>query len=303
MASFGPRLKKEREQRGIGLDEIAQSTKIGTRFLHALEEEQFDHLPGGIFNKGFVRAYARHLGLDEEQAIADYLTASGVMPAEKKPGSAVQASAPEVWPEAESDGAASLPWGLFAVALLIVALGFAVWGFYAREVDKGKHLTAVSAKPHEEASPQSSSPTPLTSSTAGNDILASPAVRSQHESPATTPVSSATGGGSSAAAGSRDATPTVGSLIVRIIAHEDSWISITSDGREVMRGTLAGPGERTIQAKNQVVVRAGNVGALDFEFNGKKLPVQGDYDEVKTLTFDTTGLRPSIPKPEATQQP
>src|ERR1700746_3017458 len=73
MGSFGDRLKREREQRGITLDDISLSTKIGTRLLRALEEDKFEQLPGGIFNKGFVRAYARHLGIDEEQAISDYL--------------------------------------------------------------------------------------------------------------------------------------------------------------------------------------------------------------------------------------
>src|SRR5207302_459969 len=43
--------------------------------LRALEEEHFDQLPGGVFNKGFVRAYARQVGLDEEEAVADYLAA------------------------------------------------------------------------------------------------------------------------------------------------------------------------------------------------------------------------------------
>src|SRR5437868_5445308 len=74
-SSFGEKLKRERELRSITLDEIANSTKIGTRMLHALEDEHFEKLPGGIFNKGFVRAYARYLGLDEEQAVVDYLAA------------------------------------------------------------------------------------------------------------------------------------------------------------------------------------------------------------------------------------
>src|SRR6267378_1300583 len=72
---FGTRLKRERELRGITLDDVSLSTKIGKHFLSALEEERFDQLPGGIFSKGFVRAYARHLGIDEEQAVADYLSA------------------------------------------------------------------------------------------------------------------------------------------------------------------------------------------------------------------------------------
>src|SRR5262244_519132 len=68
-------MRREREMRGVSLEEISGSTKIGTRSLKALEEEDFEKLPGGIFNKGFVRAYAKYLGLDEEQAVTDFLAA------------------------------------------------------------------------------------------------------------------------------------------------------------------------------------------------------------------------------------
>ncbi len=77
VGSFGERLRREREMRGVSLDDIAGATKIGTRLLRALEEEHFELLPGGIFNKGFVRAYAKYLGLSEEEAVADYLEAAG----------------------------------------------------------------------------------------------------------------------------------------------------------------------------------------------------------------------------------
>ena len=77
MGSFGERLRREREMRGVSLDDIAEATKIGTRLLRALEEEHFELLPGGIFNKGFVRAYAKYLGLNEDEAVADYLAAAG----------------------------------------------------------------------------------------------------------------------------------------------------------------------------------------------------------------------------------
>ena len=70
MGSFGERLKREREMRGVSLDDIAEATKIGTRLLRALEDEQFELLPGGIFNKGFVRAYAKYLGLNEDEAVS-----------------------------------------------------------------------------------------------------------------------------------------------------------------------------------------------------------------------------------------
>ena len=85
MGSFGDRLRREREQRGITLDDVALTTKIRAGLLKALEEEKFDQLPGGIFNKGFVRAYARHLGIDEDQAVADYLSAAGETPTLRRP--------------------------------------------------------------------------------------------------------------------------------------------------------------------------------------------------------------------------
>lgn len=75
MGAFGEKLRKQREQRGIELDKISNATKISTRMLRALEEEHFDQLPGGVFNKGFVRAYARQVGLDAEEAVSDYLAA------------------------------------------------------------------------------------------------------------------------------------------------------------------------------------------------------------------------------------
>jgi cytoskeletal protein RodZ len=75
VGAFGEKLRKQREQRGIELDAISNTTKISTRMLRALEDERFDQLPGGVFNKGFVRAYARQVGLDEEEAVADYLAA------------------------------------------------------------------------------------------------------------------------------------------------------------------------------------------------------------------------------------
>jgi cytoskeletal protein RodZ len=75
LGAFGEKLRKQRELRGIELDAISNTTKISTRMLRALEDERFDQLPGGVFNKGFVRAYARQVGLNEEETIADYLAA------------------------------------------------------------------------------------------------------------------------------------------------------------------------------------------------------------------------------------
>src|SRR5262245_40314855 len=80
MASFGDNLRRERELRGITLREISEATKISFRFLQALEQDRIDVLPGGLFPRAFVRQYARHLGLDAEKLVAEYLYLHGELP-------------------------------------------------------------------------------------------------------------------------------------------------------------------------------------------------------------------------------
>src|SRR5437762_12073009 len=72
MTNLGASFKKARESRGVSLDQIAAETRISTRFLLAIENEEFHLLPGGIFNRGFVRSYAEKIGLDPDQAVAEY---------------------------------------------------------------------------------------------------------------------------------------------------------------------------------------------------------------------------------------
>lgn len=76
MANFGEALRKERENRGIALDAVSGATKISLRHLHAVESDNFDQLPGGLFNKNIVRNYARTLGLDENEWVDRFIAAS-----------------------------------------------------------------------------------------------------------------------------------------------------------------------------------------------------------------------------------
>ena len=61
MPAFGENLRREREMRGVSLEEISSATKISLRFLDAIEREDFSKLPGGIFSRSFIRTYARYL--------------------------------------------------------------------------------------------------------------------------------------------------------------------------------------------------------------------------------------------------
>lgn len=291
MESFGAQLKREREQRKITLDDISLATKIGTRFLVAIEEDQFDQLPGGIFNKGFVRAYARHLGLDETRAIADFVAATGPTLPESQPQDAPELAAMAVrLPETASrkkDDDGGIPWGIFAMVLLVTAFGFAVWGFHSRE---------KSVRPSAEvAPPLAANPFPDAAQRAAPDPAAKPA---SPDTNGPTSLSSATGPvapgpeGATPAAAPAGSAANAGGFLVLIKARENAWVAITADGRQVVQDTLAPPAEKAVEARSQVVIRTGNAGALDISFNGKKLASPGRYHEVKTLTFDPNGLRP-----------
>ena len=73
--SFGTWLRRQRELREISLREIADVTKISIRYLEALEQDRFDVLPAPVFAHGFLREYARYVGLDADEVVNSYLTA------------------------------------------------------------------------------------------------------------------------------------------------------------------------------------------------------------------------------------
>lgn len=76
MGQFGEALRKERESRGIALETISDRTKVVTRYLTALEDDNFAALPGGILSKGIVRGYARTVGLDETAWVERFVEAT-----------------------------------------------------------------------------------------------------------------------------------------------------------------------------------------------------------------------------------
>ena len=72
MPTLGEELRRRREERGTSLTDISEATRIGTRFLKAIESDSFSILPGGIFTRSFIRAYAKQVGMNEDEAISLY---------------------------------------------------------------------------------------------------------------------------------------------------------------------------------------------------------------------------------------
>ena len=308
MPSFGEKLKVEREKRSITLEQISLSTKIGTRMLQALEDDNFNQLPGGIFNKGFVRAYARFVGIDEDQAVADYLEASGET-APPRPGVDPETAAGKLGLTIEPDLGSSensreLPWGLFAAALLAIALALSLWTHHKRTVPPpqsnaapNSHGTAPESEPavansgkpptpqgsRSPAAPQTNQ-SPSKQPAAGKNIRPSPAEN--------VPQHTSSPGNLSEA---KSATRQSDEFTVLIDLRQDSWISITSDGKTLASYMANAGTQHVVHGRQLVVVKAGNAGGVDFSFNGRNLGSQGENGQVKTLSFGPQGLQPSPP--------
>lgn len=286
MGAFGERFKREREKRKITLDDVAKATKIGARLLQAIEEEKFDQLPGGMFNKAFVRSYARHLGLNEDQAAAEYTEiyrakhpVDPLADPDAEGRKILEQRAARV--RQERPRLERVPWRKAAAALLLVAFGFAVWGSYWRFIKSSNRAEARKQKPAKVAEPPRQAPVPQV-------VEASAPTESQPQ-----PTQAAL----------ENSQPAPGSFEVLIRAREDSWIHIKVDGRDLPEETLAANTEKSIHANSEVVVKAGNVGAVDFWFNGQKLPAQGELDQVKTIAFGPSGLASHSPKIQAVSDP
>lgn len=268
MGAFGDKLRREREMRGITLEEIAESTKISKRCLKALEDEQFELLPGGVFNRGFVRSYARFIGINEEQTVADYVAASNEQepPADKFPLDIheKETNSPPLNPKRSM-----LPVLLALLALIGVVGG---WTFWMKHKPLRTERAGTPA-----VQPVSSGP----AAPSGNPS-SEPAKAAEPQS------SDATG-----KAPDSDSQDQSSPISIVIKAKQDSWISVVSDGEELWSGMLAANTERTIQAKagKELVLKTGNAAGIEVSYNGKPLGALGKEKEVRTITFNTAGLQ------------
>jgi cytoskeletal protein RodZ len=93
---FGARMRRAREAHGVSLRQIAETTKLSVRALEALERNDISLLPGGIFSRAFVRAYASEVGMDPEKTVRDFIT--------QFPHDSVTIGSPHVPPDLDTEG-------------------------------------------------------------------------------------------------------------------------------------------------------------------------------------------------------
>lgn len=274
ITEFGLHLKQARENRGIALRQIAAATKISTGALEALERGDFSRLPGGIFSRAFVRAYAIEVGLDPDETVLRYteLSEAAARSAAAAPAQAEITDEDRAFLERQQQAAV---WLKVAVAVLVIAIGAALWWWVSHRNDSSANAGAATGVQSSATPPASSAPSPAASEPAS----AEPAAAS------TAPTGDAavpeTAGPSSAPpvpAPSR-------ALSVALTMTDSCWTQVTADGRLLVARTMAAGETQSIEADREVVIDVGNAGAVSWTINGRPGKAIGASGEVKHLVL------------------
>lgn len=157
--TLGEKLKQAREARGISISEVAEQTRISPLYIESIENDNYKPLPGGIFNKGFVKSYAKFVGVDDQEALQDY---SRLMSSQ---GETAEEETKSFRPEVLTDDQArsnSLP----TLIIAVVILGLLAAGVYfgINYLNNSSHTTtgntANANRPADNSANTNTAPTP-----------------------------------------------------------------------------------------------------------------------------------------------
>ena len=270
MSNFGANFRKARETAGLPLEKIAAETRISTRFLTAIENEAFQLLPGGIFNRGFIRAYAEYLGLDSDQAVADY---------DRIASAAVQETI-DVTRDVDQPSSRTPEWNLYIVAAAILLVLVAAYYFVTRKsATTGQAPPSAVAATTQETLERRDAPVPLAGDpspqTPEETLVAAPPPAAPTPSPVSPapslppePRTSPTPSGQTA-------------LAVDLAVIDATWVKVTTDGTVAVSEILQAGDARRFSASQSIDVTIGNAAGVTMRVNGRDLGSLGASGRVR----------------------
>jgi cytoskeletal protein RodZ len=303
MAGLGQRLREERLRQGKSIRPIADDLCIGSRYLEAIEAEQWDLLPGGFFNRSFVRQYAQSLGLDGQQFESEYssilrrdagvdLEAMGAArdPRARRLEEQRLISVPPVTerPTSFFDGRT----GLAIAALVVIITGGGLFSLVWDNVRASNGpKAAVSPSDHP---------------------LLQPVVPAQPQAkPPSAPdasITAITTGAEAANAATASNAPAGNTLIdgvisLNISATEKTWIEITADGKRIFMGVLEAGQTQTMRTSESARMVVGNAGGITVQRAGRDIGPIGPRGQVRVVRLTKDQVEILEPNRELPSKP
>ena len=274
LADFGALLRERRIHKGLTEENVAAQLKITSRLVKAIEEGDMESMPHAVYARGFIRAYAKLLAVDDSVThVACALL--------KDPEEELREQEIRVVPAAARREESHVPW----LAILLCALFLAGGAWYFRDSIPG--LSSNTASQEKTASPAVSSPAVPEADT----VVTTPAIPVEPAANATLPAASEEPivlGGTPLPA--ETGTPTAQAALpaaghrMLLTAQGDCWVSTTADGKNSQRVMHKGD-TLNVDFQEKLVMKLGNAGAMLITYDGKELPPVGKIGQVKTVTF------------------
>lgn len=291
MESIGEFFKQVRETKGLTVDEVASKTRIRTDFVKALEEGNFAKLPDQVFARGFVRSYARSLGLDEEDAIHRFIQSAGAFYEKQDERERLKARQAEEERKRQANRkAVAIAIGI-AILTLVVLLSREQSSLLVRRTatepppaaakrattpevgtqeapvrpDPETAVAPAKAKPAEAPTPSGPQKTETSAARGAAAPAVAPATPQQSAPPVPPPLSS---DGPLGGISLEGPASTEEQLVLDLEATELSWVVIQIDGGSPQEALLR-PGEKARwKGQDQFVLTLGNAGGVKAQLNG-----------------------------------
>ncbi|BAY85849.1 hypothetical protein NIES267_53550 [Calothrix parasitica NIES-267] len=240
------KLQQLREQQGIHIEQIAAKILVRPAFLNALEEGRFEELPEPVYIQGFIRRYGDALGIDGTALGQEF--------------GAIACPPPVPQENNELNNKANLYVPL-AVPYVLLIIGASLGLFYVLSPKGAEQAVSQSQYPSNIVDQKNQSkPKPATS----------PVASSSKPTPKPTPTPKP--------------KPAEG-VKISLDVQDESWVRVITDGKKVFEGTLQKGDKRSFDAKEKLVIRSGNAGAVLVSVNQNKPVPLGDPDNPKTVTY------------------
>jgi cytoskeleton protein RodZ len=244
--NIGAQLRSSREAKGLSIDALAHTTRVQPRILAAIERNDVSAVPPRPFGRGFVRAYAREIGLDPEQTARDYFAQFAPV-ATTTPASASVSRKPAI-------SAIGWTWAAVGGAAVVVVIG----------------LATRAVGPETAARPQTANPI-IGTSGAGAIAPASDTRVAAKPVDVKTP-----------AAGTSPSTP-AHALTVALKTTGRCWVTASADGRRMIYELLPPGTLRTLEGDREITILAGDAGAITWSVNGREIGNIGANGQMRTV--------------------